>query len=112
MAGYSLGQMISCWLFGWWSQVTASTRYPAIFGLLLAAGGNVLYGLLPALPYNRKWYMLVARLFTGWGAGESFLLDLPLACCLFLCYANITFVATYNTKWNKSILKRIFYRNP
>ncbi|VDD90229.1 unnamed protein product [Enterobius vermicularis] len=68
MAGYSLGQMISCWLFGWWSQVTASTRYPAIFGLLLAAGGNVLYGLLPALPYNRKWYMLVARLFTGWGA--------------------------------------------
>uniref|UniRef100_A0A0N5AG21 MFS domain-containing protein n=1 Tax=Syphacia muris TaxID=451379 RepID=A0A0N5AG21_9BILA len=69
VAAYSFGQMISSWLFGYWNQKTLSTRYPAICGLILAAIGNIIYGLLPKFSSNHKWYMLVARLLTGGGSG-------------------------------------------
>lgn len=69
MSAYSFGQMISCWAFGCWSQKTSSTRHPAICGLLFCAFGNTLYGLIPSVTSNRKWYMLFARLLNGWGTG-------------------------------------------
>lgn len=69
VAAYSFGQMISSWLFGYWNQKTMSTKHPAICGLTLAILGNILYGFLPLFSSNHKWYMIVARLLTGWGSG-------------------------------------------
>ena len=69
MAIFSIGQMCSSWIFGFWNQKTMSTRQPAICGLMFSAVGNVIYGLLPLLPSHRDWCMLFARFLTGFGSG-------------------------------------------
>uniref|UniRef100_A0A0R3RRZ7 MFS domain-containing protein n=1 Tax=Elaeophora elaphi TaxID=1147741 RepID=A0A0R3RRZ7_9BILA len=68
-ASYSIGSIISTFLFGLWNQKTMSTKYPAGFGNLLMALGNLLYGLLPTIG-AKKWFMLLARFIVGFGSGH------------------------------------------
>ncbi|KHN72420.1 Major facilitator superfamily domain-containing protein 8 [Toxocara canis] len=67
---YSIGQMFACWVFGYWNQKTMSTIKPATCGLVLMVIGNFLYGILPSLPSNHRWYMLGARFIAGIGSGN------------------------------------------
>lgn len=46
-----------------------SVKWPAITGFLIAAVGQVWYGLL-TVATNVKWLMLFARFFTGLGVGN------------------------------------------
>uniref|UniRef100_F1L2H8 Major facilitator superfamily domain-containing protein 8 n=1 Tax=Ascaris suum TaxID=6253 RepID=F1L2H8_ASCSU len=70
-ATYSFGQMLACWVFGYWNQKTMSTIKPACCGLVLMAIGNFVYGILPTLPSNYRWYMLAARFVAGIGSGNA-----------------------------------------
>ncbi|VDK57653.1 unnamed protein product [Anisakis simplex] len=67
---YSLGQMIASWVFGYWNQKTMRAKQPACFGLFIMALGNTLYAVLPEVPFQRKWLMLVARLLVGFGSAK------------------------------------------
>lgn len=69
MSIYSIGQMFSSWMFGWWNQKTMSTKAPAACGLAFTAIGNIIYGVLPLIPSYQAWYMLTARLLAGFGSG-------------------------------------------
>ncbi|VDM44241.1 unnamed protein product [Toxocara canis] len=73
-SAYSIGQMVSTWGFGYWNQKTMSARHPACCGLFFMAIGNILYALLPNLPNNHRWFMLVARLLVGFGSGSLIVL--------------------------------------
>ncbi|CAO4380083.1 unnamed protein product [Caenorhabditis nigoni] len=69
VAACSIGSSISNPIFGVWNQKTMSVKWPAIFGFLMAAVGQVWYGLL-TVATNVKWWMLFARFFTGFGVGN------------------------------------------
>lgn len=68
-ASYSIGSTISTFFFGLWNQKMMSTKYPASFGNLLMALGNLLYGFLPTIG-AKKWSMLLARFIIGLGSGK------------------------------------------
>lgn len=70
ISSYSIGSTISTSLFGLWSQKKMSTKHPACFGNLLMASGNLLYGFLPSIDGERKWFMLLARFVVGLGSGQ------------------------------------------
>lgn len=70
-ACFSLGMSLSSPLFGFWSQKSRSTKGPTACGLILTAVGNLLYALLPTIKYEVKWFMLVARIFVGFGTGNK-----------------------------------------
>ncbi|WKY06931.1 hypothetical protein Q1695_006815 [Nippostrongylus brasiliensis] len=65
----SLGCAVANPLFGLWNQRTGSSKTPISVGFTASALGNLLYGLLPVLPSNVKWAMLISRFFAGIGAG-------------------------------------------
>ncbi|TMS37823.1 hypothetical protein L596_004677 [Steinernema carpocapsae] len=70
VAAFSIGQALSSPVFGVWNQKTSSTKYPSVCGLCCMALGNLMYALLPSLNSGSvKWFMLVARFVTGFGAG-------------------------------------------
>ncbi|WKY06937.1 hypothetical protein Q1695_006817 [Nippostrongylus brasiliensis] len=69
MAACSLGCAIANPLFGYWNQQTLSAKAPITFGFIVAALGNLVYGLLPLLTGHVQWLMLVSRFATGFGAG-------------------------------------------
>ncbi|KAK5970800.1 Major facilitator superfamily domain-containing [Trichostrongylus colubriformis] len=68
-AAYSLGCALANPIFGVWNQRTGSTKIPVSFGFTICALGNLLYAILPTLPSSIRWTMLIARFFTGFGAG-------------------------------------------
>lgn len=69
VAAGSLGCAFANPLFGFWNQRTSSTKMPVSFGFTVSALGNFIYALLPMLPSNVKWAMLIARFLTGFGSG-------------------------------------------
>ncbi|KAK5974288.1 hypothetical protein GCK32_018588 [Trichostrongylus colubriformis] len=69
-AAYSLGCALANPIFGVWNQRTGSTKIPVSFGFTICALGNLLYAILPTLPSSIRWTMLIARFFTGFGAGK------------------------------------------
>ncbi|CCD69474.1 Major facilitator superfamily (MFS) profile domain-containing protein [Caenorhabditis elegans] len=69
VAACSIGCTISNPIYGFWNQKTMSVKWPAITGFLIAAVGQVWYGLL-TVATNVKWLMLFARFFTGLGVGN------------------------------------------
>ncbi|KAK0398249.1 hypothetical protein QR680_002497 [Steinernema hermaphroditum] len=70
VAAFSVGQALSSPVFGFWSQKTGSTKYPAVCGLACMSVGNLFYAMLPNLEWGSvKWIMLGARFVTGFGAG-------------------------------------------
>ncbi|RCN35469.1 hypothetical protein ANCCAN_18667 [Ancylostoma caninum] len=69
VAACSLGCSLANPLFGWWNQKTMSIKHPVIVGMLMAAAGQTVYGLLPLFSNHQKWIMMGSRLVTGFGAG-------------------------------------------
>ncbi|KAM3717055.1 Major facilitator superfamily domain-containing protein [Dirofilaria immitis] len=87
-ASYSIGTTISTILFGFWSQKTMSTKYPAGFGNMTMALGSLLYGLLPTIG-AKKWFMLLARFIVGLGSGHL---------CVLRTYAAMASIPRDRTK--------------
>lgn len=48
-----------------------STIRPVQCGLLIAAFGNLMYGLLPSITDRIKWHMLATRFVVGLGTGKT-----------------------------------------
>ncbi|XP_043917685.1 major facilitator superfamily domain-containing protein 8 [Protopterus annectens] len=69
VAAYSLGQMVASPLFGLWSN-HRPRREPLIVSILINVAANVLYAYAHAPSLHRKYYMLIARAFVGFGAGN------------------------------------------
>ncbi|CAA92626.2 MFS domain-containing protein [Caenorhabditis elegans] len=56
-------------LFGYWNQVSSSTRKPIFCACGISAIGNVLYAFAYLAPPFVKWVMLFARFMTGFSPG-------------------------------------------
>jgi ceroid-lipofuscinosis MFS transporter 7 len=69
IAIYSIGQMFSSPLFGYWNQRTKSTKWPVLVGLTISSCGNLLYGLLPTIGTHVQLLMMIARFMVGFGSG-------------------------------------------
>ncbi|MCP9264706.1 Major facilitator superfamily domain-containing protein 8 [Dirofilaria immitis] len=67
---------------------TMSTKYPAGFGNMTMALGNLLYGLLPTIG-AKKWFMLLARFIVGLGSGHL---------CVLRTYAAMASIPRDRTK--------------
>uniref|UniRef100_A0A8R1DQ69 MFS domain-containing protein n=1 Tax=Caenorhabditis japonica TaxID=281687 RepID=A0A8R1DQ69_CAEJA len=70
VAACSIGCTIANPIYGYWNQKTMSVKWPVIAGFLIAALGQLWYGLLASFSSNVKWLMLCARLLTGLGVGN------------------------------------------
>uniref|UniRef100_A0A4W3JL43 Major facilitator superfamily domain containing 8 n=1 Tax=Callorhinchus milii TaxID=7868 RepID=A0A4W3JL43_CALMI len=69
IAAYSLGQMVASPLFGLWSNYR-QRREPLIISILINVMANLLYAYVSAIPSHKKYFMLMARAFVGFGAGN------------------------------------------
>ncbi|KAL4660964.1 major facilitator superfamily domain-containing protein 8 isoform X1 [Arapaima gigas] len=69
VAAYSLGQMVASPLFGLWSNRRPG-REPLVCSILINIAGNILYAYVHLPPSHRKYFMLIARVFVGFGAGN------------------------------------------
>ncbi|UMM37149.1 hypothetical protein L5515_009012 [Caenorhabditis briggsae] len=69
IASCNIGSTISNPLYGYWNQRTMSVKMPVIIGFLIAAVAQMWYGLL-SLFSDAKWFMLAARVVTGFGVGN------------------------------------------
>ena len=75
VSAFSIGQLISSPLFGFWSSKSSNHKLPIIVCLLVGVLGNVVYFYLEsvhALDFvSPKWWMLFSRFIMGVGAGMS-----------------------------------------
>ncbi|KAI6205109.1 hypothetical protein M3Y94_00755300 [Aphelenchoides besseyi] len=67
IAIYSLGQLLSGPVVGYWSTKTRSIVRPAQCCLIMTLIGNIIYILVALLPTGHKWGILLARFFVGLG---------------------------------------------
>uniref|UniRef100_A0A914YM92 Major facilitator superfamily (MFS) profile domain-containing protein n=1 Tax=Panagrolaimus superbus TaxID=310955 RepID=A0A914YM92_9BILA len=74
VAIYSVGQIISSPIFGYWSNKCKEVRLPLYVGLFFMLVGNILYIALEFVPFSRKWLMLIGRFINGAGSGNVTLL--------------------------------------
>uniref|UniRef100_A0A0N5AG22 MFS domain-containing protein n=1 Tax=Syphacia muris TaxID=451379 RepID=A0A0N5AG22_9BILA len=70
MAVFSVGQMVSSKIFGYWVQKTWSSKNPTICGFVFIIIGNFIYALLPLLTSNHGWFMMLSRIIVGIGSGN------------------------------------------
>uniref|UniRef100_A0A8R1E3U0 Major facilitator superfamily (MFS) profile domain-containing protein n=1 Tax=Caenorhabditis japonica TaxID=281687 RepID=A0A8R1E3U0_CAEJA len=63
-------ELLSNPIYGYWNQKTMSVKWPVITGFLIAALGQIWYGMLASFSSNVKWLMLFARFLTGTGVGN------------------------------------------
>ncbi|KAI1883819.1 hypothetical protein AGOR_G00235930 [Albula goreensis] len=69
VAAYSLGQMVASPLFGLWSN-HRPRREPLVCSILINVAANILYAYVSLPSSYNKYYMLIARTFVGFGAGN------------------------------------------
>ncbi|XP_061109262.1 major facilitator superfamily domain-containing protein 8 isoform X2 [Conger conger] len=69
VAAYSLGQMVASPLFGLWSN-HRPRKEPLMCSILINVAANILYAYVTLPPSHNKYYMLMARTFVGFGAGN------------------------------------------
>ncbi|CBW44369.1 Major facilitator superfamily (MFS) profile domain-containing protein [Caenorhabditis elegans] len=69
VASCNIGSTISNPIYGYWNQKTMSVKMPVIIGFMIAALAQTWYGLLSIFPHA-KWFMLSARVLTGFGVGN------------------------------------------
>jgi MFS family permease len=67
---YSIGTALSAPLFGYWSNRAGQTRLPAIAGMIMMLGANLLYALVQCFSMHRQIVILIARLAVGIAAGK------------------------------------------
>ena len=66
---YSVGQLVASPLFGVWSNYRP-VREPLLISISFNIVANLLYSYVDAFPDDKKFVLLVARTFVGFGAGE------------------------------------------
>lgn len=71
VAVYSLGQLIASPFFGWWANCRMNSLQPLVVSLGINILANVMYMYIESIPDYRRYCLLVARFFIGFGAGES-----------------------------------------
>uniref|UniRef100_A0AAY3ZZT2 Major facilitator superfamily (MFS) profile domain-containing protein n=1 Tax=Denticeps clupeoides TaxID=299321 RepID=A0AAY3ZZT2_9TELE len=69
VAAYSLGQMVASPLFGLWSN-HRPCREPLVCSIFINVSANLYYAYVYLPPSERKYHMLMARAFVGFGAGN------------------------------------------
>ncbi|XP_029446415.1 major facilitator superfamily domain-containing protein 8 isoform X2 [Rhinatrema bivittatum] len=69
IASYSLGQMIAAPLFGLWSN-HRPRREPLAVSIAISVAASCLYSYIHVPASHNKYYMLLARTFVGFGAGN------------------------------------------
>ncbi|KAI1711508.1 major facilitator superfamily domain-containing protein [Ditylenchus destructor] len=74
IAAYSLAQIVSAPLLGYWSNRVARLKPPLILCAIVMFFGNIMYFIVPMLPNNHKYYLMAARFVTGIGASNIGLL--------------------------------------
>ncbi|CAD5231267.1 unnamed protein product [Bursaphelenchus okinawaensis] len=67
VASYSLGQLCSSPIMGWWSHRRKSIYLPTLCCVLACFTGNLLYVSAGLLPSHRKYVILLARFVAGSG---------------------------------------------
>ncbi|CAJ0939979.1 unnamed protein product, partial [Mesorhabditis belari] len=70
----SFAQAIAAPIFGYWSNRIENVKLPLFIGLLFMVSGNILYSILPLFDTSAYSWLIVARLLTGIGAGNSALI--------------------------------------
>ncbi|KAJ8298001.1 hypothetical protein KUTeg_024532, partial [Tegillarca granosa] len=70
VASYSLGQLIASPFFGAWANKRGKSREPLVVSLLINIMANVLYVYLESIPSYKDTWLVVARAFIGFGAGN------------------------------------------
>ncbi|KAJ8297856.1 hypothetical protein KUTeg_024387 [Tegillarca granosa] len=70
MASYSLGQLIASPFFGAWANKRGKSREPLVVSLLINIMANVLYVYLESISSYKDTWLVVARAFIGFGAGN------------------------------------------
>ncbi|CAD5233830.1 unnamed protein product [Bursaphelenchus xylophilus] len=70
IAIYSIGQLISSPLFGYWSTKSRGVKAPLVTCLILSMIGNFTYVLAEILPHNARYLVIFARLIVGIGSGN------------------------------------------
>jgi predicted MFS family arabinose efflux permease len=70
IALYSLGQILSAPVFGYWSNKIKRVKLPLYVGLVLMFFGNVVYCMLERFGEPR-YMMMIGRFITGMGSGKS-----------------------------------------
>lgn len=70
VAAYSVGQLVASPFFGAWSSFRSKTREPIMVSLLINILANVLYMYLESIPTSAKIWLMIARVFVGFGAGN------------------------------------------
>uniref|UniRef100_A0A1I8BQD9 MFS domain-containing protein n=1 Tax=Meloidogyne hapla TaxID=6305 RepID=A0A1I8BQD9_MELHA len=73
IAIYSVGQIISAPLFGYWSNKIQQVRLPLFVGLALMFMGNLCYLSLEMTTIPKLYILLFGRFMTGMGSGIQFL---------------------------------------
>lgn len=78
IAVYSVGQIISSPLFGYWSNRIKGVRLPIVIGFIFMLVGNMIYLTLEFadVPY-RGAFLIVSRLLLGIGSGFALCFDSP-----------------------------------
>jgi ceroid-lipofuscinosis MFS transporter 7 len=69
VAMYSVGQLVASPLFGVWSNYRP-VREPLLISISFNIVANLLYSYVDAFPDDKKFVLLVARTFVGFGAGN------------------------------------------
>ncbi|CAD5229941.1 unnamed protein product [Bursaphelenchus okinawaensis] len=68
VASYSIGQIMSAPLFGYWSNRSKSVKGPLIVCLILSMFGNLTYALAETIPYNARYFLFGSRFIVGCGS--------------------------------------------
>lgn len=71
-SAYSVGQIVSAPIVGFWATKTKSILNPSQFSLFFVFIGNAVYFTAPLWSQGRKWVVFVGRLMAGVGAGRVF----------------------------------------
>uniref|UniRef100_A0A7E4VD77 MFS domain-containing protein n=1 Tax=Panagrellus redivivus TaxID=6233 RepID=A0A7E4VD77_PANRE len=74
VAIYSVGQIISSPIFGYWSNKIMQVRLPLYVGLTLMIIGNACYLCLEMVSMPKRYFMFLGRFITGAGSGNVTLL--------------------------------------
>ncbi|KAH3836200.1 hypothetical protein DPMN_109570 [Dreissena polymorpha] len=70
VAAYSVGQLVASPFFGFWSNFRSRTREPIVVSLVINILANVLYMYLESIRLEPQIFLVIARVFVGFGAGN------------------------------------------
>ena len=92
---YSLGQIISSPLVGWWSNKSRQTKSCLYYGIITMLTGNIIYFFTGIIPFEKKYVILISRFITGFGSCKY--KDLEDKQASYKISANVSLLKAYAT---------------